>query len=244
MDCIYPEYLEKVIHRQKNAIKYKMDNLNLTAENLSLHSDMICMILEYSPVIQEVPILFGKQMTHLEKICLKDNHWNEDMIGPQSSRSLTLERKTSHESEDGFGKQVSKVASKILYHRKSSSRKGSISASHVFIQNILNSILERVNEAADDKLEMILVNNDYKVYGYLTLQHSYHSSNSSNKINLHNLIRVYLFNTETFIDLHYCQTDTFYDLKKKILDQIKNDELIRESIKVILPIEGKYRLTN
>jgi hypothetical protein len=60
----------------------------------------------------------------------------------------------------------------------------------------------------------------------------------SDKIQLLNLVRVYLFDTNTFIDMHHCQTDTFFDLKKKIYNQLQNDEILNQKMKLKFQIDG------
>jgi hypothetical protein len=60
MDCIYPEFLDRVIKRYKNTIVTQIKNIDFNAESLTMHSDMICMVLDFSPKMAEEPYLLGK----------------------------------------------------------------------------------------------------------------------------------------------------------------------------------------
>ncbi len=60
MDCIYSESLDSRINRFKSNIMKKLNSINFTQNDLQQNSDLICMVLEYSPKVTENPIFSKK----------------------------------------------------------------------------------------------------------------------------------------------------------------------------------------
>jgi hypothetical protein len=53
MDCIYTEQLESRINKFRSNIVKKLNTTNFTTYELQQNSDLICMVLDYSPKIQD-----------------------------------------------------------------------------------------------------------------------------------------------------------------------------------------------
>jgi hypothetical protein len=49
MDCIHIEFLDHMIKRYKRNIVNKLENVQLTEEDLPVHADILTMVLDYSP---------------------------------------------------------------------------------------------------------------------------------------------------------------------------------------------------
>jgi hypothetical protein len=60
MDDFDIETLDKYIKKYKRNIIFKLENINLTEKELRNQSDNLCMVLEYSPRVQEERKLMGK----------------------------------------------------------------------------------------------------------------------------------------------------------------------------------------
>jgi hypothetical protein len=59
MDIVYLEALESQIKKYKYKITHKLSQISLDSNNLGNHSDLLCMVLDYSPVIKSEPKRIG-----------------------------------------------------------------------------------------------------------------------------------------------------------------------------------------
>lgn len=59
MDNFDLESLEKFIRRYKRNIVNKLENIQLTEKEMRNQSDMLCMVLDYSPRVKEESKLHG-----------------------------------------------------------------------------------------------------------------------------------------------------------------------------------------
>lgn len=53
MDCIYAESLDQFIRKFKQGVINKLNSINLEEEEIHHQSDLICMVLDYSPKLKE-----------------------------------------------------------------------------------------------------------------------------------------------------------------------------------------------
>jgi hypothetical protein len=60
MDCFHLESLEHFIKKFKTGIVYKLENIRMTEKDLINHSDLVNMVLDYSPRLIEEKRLNGK----------------------------------------------------------------------------------------------------------------------------------------------------------------------------------------
>jgi hypothetical protein len=61
MDDFDIETLDKYIKKYKRNIIFKLENINMTEKDLRNMSDNLCMVLEFSPRVQEERKLMGKK---------------------------------------------------------------------------------------------------------------------------------------------------------------------------------------
>lgn len=59
MDCFSYESLETFIKKYKSNIVHKLENMRLTEKDLQNQSDLVCMVLDYSPRLNEERRLYG-----------------------------------------------------------------------------------------------------------------------------------------------------------------------------------------
>lgn len=59
MDCIYYEAVETHMKRYQSKIKGKLSKFTFDKVKMSDKSDMICMVLDYSPILKEEKRTFG-----------------------------------------------------------------------------------------------------------------------------------------------------------------------------------------
>lgn len=60
MDCVYYEALDSHMKKYKSKIKSKLSRMGLDKRQLSNQCDLVCMVLDYSPVLKEEKRTFGK----------------------------------------------------------------------------------------------------------------------------------------------------------------------------------------
>jgi hypothetical protein len=61
MDDFDLESLEKFIRRYKRNIVNKLENVQLTEKEMRNQSDLLCMVLDYSPRLLEERKIYGKR---------------------------------------------------------------------------------------------------------------------------------------------------------------------------------------
>ena len=78
MDNFDLESLEKFIRRYKRNIVNKLENIQLTEKEMRNQSDLLCMVLDYSPRLLEERKIFGIQIFNflIRKIQIKNKPHN------------------------------------------------------------------------------------------------------------------------------------------------------------------------
>jgi len=77
MDNFDLESLEKFIRRYKRNIVNKLENIQLTEKEMRNQSDLLCMVLDYSPRLLEERKIFGMQIFNfLRKIQIENKPHN------------------------------------------------------------------------------------------------------------------------------------------------------------------------
>lgn len=61
MDCFHRESLDKYIKNYKCGVLQKLEKSKLYSKELTSKSDLLCMVLDYSPRIVEESRLYGKK---------------------------------------------------------------------------------------------------------------------------------------------------------------------------------------
>ena len=87
MDSFDIDSLDTFIKKYKHDIVIKLDSLHLSSKTISNQSDLVCMVLDYSPHLKDQPKSFKKY-----KIKTDTNHLPDIIMKSTSNRSLTLER--------------------------------------------------------------------------------------------------------------------------------------------------------
>ena len=138
MDCIYEEELNSRINKFKSNIVKKLNCINFTSFDLEQNSDLICMVLDYSPKMIDNPIL--SNFDNLEKYTLKEE---SPPRTPIVIPSLLIERKISDLSDDKESKSGSRIAN-VIQQDIARSRKNSVSLEYYFIQSIIDEMIQNV----------------------------------------------------------------------------------------------------
>lgn len=133
MDSFDYESLERYIRKFKRNVINKLESTNLQEKDLKNQSDLLCMVLEYSPKIYD-------QKKCIKKIELKPGlSILNDLNDKKEIRSFILERHTSHEENSPYDSdkehtiKLSKLSSKIQ-------KEDFIQQSNVIDKNLENKI--------------------------------------------------------------------------------------------------------
>lgn len=144
MDSFDHDSLDRYIRKFKRNIIGKLETTNLSEKDLKNHSDLLCMVLDYSPKMYD-------EKKYLKKIEIKPSTFLlEDLNEKNNIRSLVLEKQVSND-ENSFDSdkeqtiKLSRLSSKIC--RGESMQHNNPNSKTLTKENILNIHIQRlVNE--------------------------------------------------------------------------------------------------
>ena len=237
MDNFYLESLEKFIRRYKRNIVNKLENIQLTEKEMRNQSDLLCMVLDYSPRQLEEKKLYGIYIFNIkEKFRFKTSPISSPLNDKNISlRSLNLEYKqssndeeSSEESRDGTIR-FSKFSNKIKMESQKSGEMELIIKPLVY--NIINRAFEQIeknhkesSEEEDEYIKQIeqrrMKNDDTQNKISSIVNNAISNSKLSNKFIETYKLRIYLLNSQSYLDIAVALNETIRDIKGKILTHL------------------------
>ena len=153
MDNFDFDSLENYIKKYKRNIVNKLENIQLNEKSLRNQSDLLCLVLDYSPRIVE-----EKKM--MEKIKIKNNNLIPELADRMiSNRSLNLESKQnegdeeseeeSKDSKEGIIK-LSRFSSKLSSIEQPSKMQDEMTINMIF-KLFVNNLIENAMDCAENK---------------------------------------------------------------------------------------------
>jgi hypothetical protein len=194
MDSFDLASLTSFVKKYKKDVLTKIDSLQLSEKTISNQSDLVCMVLDYSPRFKEV-----SKSQRKYKLKQSSVHMPDLILKSQNSKSLNLEKQqnnssSSEHSDDNNNASedddINGIAAKPYEYNSY------MNEPVYFIKEFLYQIIDNVVIVARNSKSSSLLSN--------------------------NKIRVYILNTTNFIELTVKPDDTFFNLKKVVLNCLEN----------------------
>lgn len=204
MDNFDLDTVDKYVKVYKRKIVSKLETYNLNERDLKNHSDLLCMVLEYSPRGVDERKINGNMFFTLEKYSIKTV--SPEILTKAKTRTYLLEKQTSNDSEsseDESQMKSSKFSSRfdtttqqqnLKKAGDSSFRTSLISKLHpnvdkmsidvkTFVQGIVKDTIERVFTSSKKfKEEITLIEDEEDEYfDYSAIDRRRESKTASNK---------------------------------------------------------------
>jgi hypothetical protein len=225
MDNFDLDSLDKYIRKYKRNIVSKFENVIFTENEMRNQSDLLCMVLEYSPRLTDERRIFGNIITYLEKFRIKQPIVQEDC--KTNGRSLVLEKQNAESSSDDEKEgtiKLSRFSSRIQKESSNDSMDpGKANIVNTKVKEILYDIIEEaliklpIEEEEDEYFKQIESRHN-RIYKVQATKES--NSKFTNKFSENMKIRIYLLNSQNYYDLNISYNDTFRDVKTKVLAYI------------------------
>ncbi len=189
MDTFDIESLESYVKRYKRDIVGKLETYKFNDKNFSNQSDLLTIVLDYTPKLKET------QNFSLSKIKLKEKQESEItlLLKHRSNYSLNLEK--TNEEDDNISNNDESSDEEIKGKKNLFSTKNS---SKIFIKEIIYNIIDNIVNPSTNNL------------------------NNNNNLLSKGKIRIYILNTENFIDFDIKLDELLINLKKRVLNQLEN----------------------
>ncbi len=189
MDTFDIESLESYVKRYKRDIVGKLETYKFNDKNFSNQSDLLTIVLDYTPKLKET------QNFSLSKIKLKEKQESEItlLLKHRSNYSLNLEK--TNEEDDNISNNDESSDEEIKGKKNLFSTKNS---SKIFIKEIIYNIIDNIVNPSTNNL------------------------NNNNNLLSKGKIRIYILNTENFIDFDIKLDELLINLKKRILIKLEN----------------------
>ena len=191
MDTFDIESLESYVKRYKRDIVGKLETYKFNDKNFSNQSDLLTIVLDYTPKLKET------QIFSLSKIKLKEKQESEItmLLKHKSNYSLNLEK--TNEDDDNISNNDESSDEEIKGKKNIFSSKNN---SKIFIKEIIYNIIDNIINPSTQNL----------------------NNNNNNNLLSKGKIRIYILNTENFIDFDIKLDELFINLKKRVLNKLEN----------------------
>ena len=256
MDIFDIDSLDDHIYKYKSFIIDKLKCEKLNERNLQHSSDLLCQVLDYSPCIKTNALCSNK-------IFLKNHNNSVPELLQKYPSNLSLSLGSTKQIEEDDKESVSeKDSSEYNRSRKVSStsvnndnnmqcmnNKTVQCYMKMLVVSIIDDAFRKAENVTNDvECEFeLLVETESESKPQKQCKHVLHrqcSNNNaltkpfiskiSNQFNEISKIKLYLLNTTTFIEVEVTPSDTFYDLKLKIIDTLTKTQT---SSSLVLPHE-------
>lgn len=226
MDTFDVNTLEVYIKKYKSNIVNKLDTLLLNDKTITNQCDDMCMVLDYSPKINKKTNYFPKyqiqyEKRHSEKKILNRNQALNLENRPEGNEE---EEEEEEEEEGEEQKEQEEEIDKDLGRLANADNKPQANINFNSLNNnnqsqIENQEVNQTNEDANQESQ------EKDRYAYDMINDRYTLMNNKmkqNRLLLEGKIRVYVLNTEKFLEFEVNQEETFKQLKKKVLDKLES----------------------
>lgn len=222
MDTFDVTTLEAYIKKYKSNIVNKLDTLILNDKTITNQCDDVCMVLEYSPKINKRSNYFPKYQIQNEK-----RHSEKRM--PLRNQSLNLESRLDaneeEEEEEEENEEEEKKEEEIDKDLGKLSRDNNKPESNIIDKTLDNDKSPLESQDANQQNEENHQGSQAKdryTYDMTNDRYIMNIQIKQKRLLLEGKIRVYVLNTEKFLEFEIIQEETFKQLKKKVLDKLES----------------------
>ena len=270
MDIFDIDSLDVHIYKYKSFIIDKLKCEKLNERNLQHSSDLLCQVLDYSPCIKTNALcsskIFLKNHTNTIPELLQKYPSNLS-LSLESTKQIEEDDKESVSEKDSSeynrSRKVSSTSVNVNNGNDSNNNNNNNNTVHSWIKLLVVNVIddafckaENVVNEGDNEFEL-LVEHESEVKHHKQSKHMLHRqcsgntaltkpfiSKISNQFNEISKIKIYLLHTTTFIEIEATSSDTFYDLKLKIIETLSKAQTLSLTLPHEQPDAYEIRLVD